>query len=397
MNFFKINSIPGISWPPVPRPQVAAIWNTYQQIDKTQWLSAEEIQHGQLEQLNYLLKHCYDNVPYYKKILDGCGIGNKPLTSFEEFRKLPFLTRKLYQIKFNEIQATKLPNLVRSKDPIYTSGTSGVPISVYKTDLDAVWWNALTMRDFEWNGMDPMKKLASIRLIAMNEQDKARAFRGLTTPYWLPPINGFPLFQSGPAYGLDSRQEPYSQLGWLVTVNPSYLISMPSNLEILASIYEEGRFKLPALEIIQTIGEPLTSELKKRLETVFNVKTKNLYSTNETGYVASSCPTGEGLHVHSENVYAEVLNTKNQPCKPGETGRLVITSLTNFANPFIRYDILDTVTLADQPCSCGRGLPLWKYVEGRRHPMLFLKGGKRKISTGLMLGIRKIGASINSR
>jgi phenylacetate-CoA ligase len=70
---------------------------------------------------------------------------------------------------------------------------------------------------------------------------------------------------------------------------------------------------------------------------------------------------------------------------------LVITTLTNFLSPFIRYDIVDDVTLADGPCSCGRGLPLWKKVDGRRHPMLYLPNGKRKASTGLFLGLRQIG------
>ena len=95
---------------------------------------------------------------------------------------------------------------------------------------------------------------------------------------------------------------------------------------------------------------------------------KNLYSTTEAGYIASPCPSGTGLHVHSENVIAEVLDERDRPCAPGQTGRLVFTTLHNFLAPFIRYDILDEVTLASEPCPCGRGLPLWTRVEGRRHP-----------------------------
>ena len=87
----------------------------------------------------------------------------------------------------------------------------------------------------------------------------------------------------------------------------------------------------------------------------------------------------------------EVLDAEDRPCRPGETGRLVFTTLHNFLTPFIRYDILDDVTLAAGPCACGRGLPLWTSVEGRRHASLHLPDGRRKSSMGITLGVRKVG------
>jgi phenylacetate-CoA ligase len=59
--------------------------------------------------------------------------------------------------------------------------------------------------------------------------------------------------------------------------------------------------------------------------------------------------------------------------------------------PFIRYDIVDDVTLAPAPCPCGRGLPLWTRVDGRRHPMLHLPDGRRKASLGITRGVRVVG------
>jgi phenylacetate-coenzyme A ligase PaaK-like adenylate-forming protein len=107
--------------------------------------------------------------------------------------------------------------------------------------------------------------------------------------------------------------------------------------------------------------------------------------------MASPCPSGAGLHVHAENILAEVLDADGRPCRPGETGRLVFTSLHNLLNPFIRYDILDEVTLATEPCPCGRGFPLWTAVDGRRHPLFHLPNGGRKATTGLMLVVRQVG------
>jgi phenylacetate-CoA ligase len=71
----------------------------------------------------------------------------------------------------------------------------------------------------------------------------------------------------------------------------------------------------------------------------------------------------------------------------------VFTTLHNFLAPFVRYDILDEVTLGPGPCPCGRGLPLWTHVEGRQLPFLYLPNGHRKASIGLVMLIRKAGGT----
>ena len=87
----------------------------------------------------------------------------------------------------------------------------------------------------------------------------------------------------------------------------------------------------------------------------------------------------------------EVLDGQDQPCLPGQTGRVVLTALHNFLSPFIRYELLDEATLAPGPCPCGRGLPLLTRVLGRRHPLFHLPGGRRKIVTSLYQEVRRTG------
>jgi phenylacetate-CoA ligase len=392
VSFFKIKSLPGTTWPPIPLPQHSLVWSAYQALDRTQWLSPLEIEELQLEQLNTLLKHCYDNVPYYRNLLCKIGQYDKPMKSLSDFRGVPILTRSLYQENFEQIKTTSLPpGMVQDTDSQFTSGTNGVPIEVLKTNRDDMWWLAISMRDIEWCKMDPRKRVAAIRLIAMSPEELPAALEGISSPNWIAPNEELSIFESGPAFGLDIRQTPYKQIGWLKKISPAYLISLPSNLDVLASLLQETHQKISSLESIQVIGETLDPEVKSRIEKGFGVPVHDLYSANECGYIASQCPTGNGMHVHAETILTEVLDENDNPCSPGETGRLVLTNLKNFATPFIRYDILDNVTLADSPCSCGRGLPLWRKVEGRMHPMLFLSDGSRKASTGLMLGIRQIG------
>ena len=224
----------------------------------------------------------------------------------------------------------------------------------------------------------------------MTPEELPQAMEGTSYPYWNKLCRT--LFENGTSHKMDVRQDPRRQIQWLQRIRPDFLLSMPSNLEFLASLLQESGQRLPELRVIQAVGESLTPDVRQRIETGFGVPVKNLYSTTEVGYMASPCPSGHGLHVHSENFLAEVLDADNNPCLPGQTGRLVLTTLHNFLAPFLRYEILDDVTLAPGACPCGRGLPLWTQVAGRRHPFLHLPNGRRKSSIGITLGIRQVGA-----
>ena len=135
-----------------------------------------------------------------------------------------------------------------------------------------------------------------------------------------------------------------------------------------ALLAESGQ-RLPRLRTILAIGETLTEEARGHIESGFGVPVKTTYSCVEAGYLASPCPAGHGLHVHSENVLLEVLDEQGQPCRPGQTGQVVLTTLHNFLTPLLRYRILDAATLGPERCPCGRGLPLLARVEGKRRPV----------------------------
>ena len=96
-----------------------------------------------------------------------------------------------------------------------------------------------------------------------------------------------------------------------------------------------------------------------------------MYSSQEVGYIALECPTGESYHVQAENVLVEVLDDQDRPCSPGDVGRVVVTALHNFATPLLRYDIGDYAEVG-APCPCGRGLPALRRIMGRQRNMALL-------------------------
>jgi phenylacetate-CoA ligase len=389
MSFFQLRSIPGAIWPPLPAAAVSQVWAAYQELDRTQWLSPAELEDLQLRQLRGLLLHCHHQVPYYRRLLSEAGLGARPIESLAELRRLPLLTRRLYQTHSDDLRARNLPEGMAATNTQGTSGTDGISIQVPLTNRVNLWWQAFYLRDLEWSGLDPRGRLAAIRFLRVSGTDVPRGADGLSLPYWNTSLD--PLLETGWSYGLDIRQDPRKQLEWLRRVDPDYLLSMPSNLEFLAGLVAESGQRLPALRAVQAVGETLAEATCQRIEAGFGVPVKNCYSATEAGYIASPCPLGHGLHVHAENVLTEVLDENNLPCLPGQSGRLVFTHLHNFLTPFVRYDIQDDVTLGPGPCPCGRGLPLLTQVSGRRHPLLHLPDGRRKVATAVLMELKKLG------
>jgi phenylacetate-CoA ligase len=108
----------------------------------------------------------------------------------------------------------------------------------------------------------------------------------------------------------------------------------------------------------------------------WNVPLVDVYTAEEVGYIALQCPECEHFHVQSENLIFEILDESGEPCQPGEIGRVVLTTLHNFAMPLVRYDIGDYAE-AGAPCACGRGLPVITRILGRQRNLLTLPNGRR--------------------
>ena len=104
------------------------------------------------------------------------------------------------------------------------------------------------------------------------------------------------------------------------------------------------------------------------------VKTSDMYSCVEIGNLAHQCPEYHHYHVNMEHVYLEVVDDVGKPCAVHEAGRVLVTSLLNYATPLIRYELGDYARLG-APCPCGRGLPVLESIVGRARHRLVLPSG----------------------
>lgn len=356
------SALPGTAWPAVPAPDAAALLAMHYQFEHTQWLTADALASLQLSQVASLLVHAYASVPHYRERWAGLYDPSVPLT-WSKFARLPLLTRTDLQTRFDLVKSARIPAQHGAVVEARTSGSTGTPVCVLKTELCGLFWRAFTLRDHAWHRRDLGGKLAAIRHGVSRTEGEG----------WGSATQG--AVHTGRAATFPVTADVGEQLDWLQGQNPDYLLSHPTNLAALAQLSMERGVRLSRLREARTSGEVVSMEVRDLCRAAWNVGVSDMYSSNELGYIALQCPDTGCYHVMAEGVVVEVLDDAGEPCKPGMTGRIVVTALNNFATPLVRYEIGDFAEVG-APCSCGRGLPVLLRIIGRVRNMLVMSNGK---------------------
>lgn len=358
-------------FPALPDSSNARLLSVLAQLEQSQWWEPERLQEQQFLQVATLLQFAQGSIPFYRQCLSEAGIAGAKDIQPEAWERVPILTRQQLQASVQALRVRKPPLGHRQLGMAQTSGSTGTPVRVATTETTRMLWNALVLREHYWHGRDFNAKLAAIRHFGADVD--AAYPGGLRLPDWGAPVNL--LHASGPAVALDIHTDPRQQLEWLARQNADYLITFPSNAAALARRSLIDGVNLPSLREVRLISEAVDDELRSSLHEAWGVQVVDTYSAQEAGSLALQCPEHGIYHVQSENVLLEVIDANGRACKPGETGRVLITTLHNFAMPLIRYEIGDYATVG-MPCGCGRGLPVLTRILGRVRNMLVLPSGE---------------------
>ncbi len=364
-------AIDDIVWPAVPDRRNATILALLFQFEQSQWWEPNRLIEAQFDQIRQLAAHAYLTVPFYRERFAEAGLTPADLDGPEAWRRLPLLTRADIQAAGEDLVTRALPAGHGRTKEIFTSGSTGTPIRAVRSELWEMIWSAFTQRDHLWHRRDRAGTLAVLR---ESGKGKAPYPDGVVSPGWGRSAN--PVFATGPSVSLNIRTSVDHQLLWLVRQNADYLLTHPSNAADLARLSLERGIELPDLRQVMTISEILQPAVRDLVREAWDVPVVDMYTAREAGYLALQCPDHEHYHVQSEGVYLEVLNDAGEPCAPGETGRVVVTPLHNFAMPMLRYDIGDYAEVGEA-CPCGRGLPVLTRILGRTQNMLVMPSGER--------------------
>ena len=353
-------NLPEVAWPLVLTGDAAVLEVLQAQFRESERAPPSAIRRRQMDQIGLLAAHARARSPFWRMRLAAAGFV-APGAQHDWFRTLPILTRAEAKAAGQALFAEPPPPGHGAVQRMKTSGSTGTPLEIAKTDLAQLFWYAITLRDSLWHRRNLTGKLASIRVGVTRSAHAS----------WSPAYAGY---ATGPGVTFDARADIDAQLDWLIAEQPNVLLTHASNLDALAGRSIERGCRLPRLVEARSFSERLPPDIRERVRRAWNVPLTDLYSANEVGYIALQCPESGLYHVQSEDVMIEILDADGRACAPGEAGRVVATSLHNFAMPLLRYDLGDHATVGG-PCPCGRTLPTLERILGRTRNMLRLPGG----------------------
>jgi len=314
----------------------------------------EVISARQLRALQGQLKHAYATVPYYRAAWKAAGIHPEDVRSFADFEAFPVLTKA--DIRRHERALVSSEFEIERLRVKRTSGSTGVPLTVYIDEPAVQWKTACTIRCDEWSGWRLGQRVAKVW---GNPEYRHFGFKGRLRNYFL-----------DRAVYLDTLHLDDERLAEFASAirrhRPGLIFGHAHSLYLLACyLKKRGILDVRPNGIIST-AMLLHDWQRTVIQQVFDRKVTNRYGCEEVSLIACECEEHEGLHVNADSIYTEVL----------PSGKLLVTDLSNRAMPLIRYQIGDVVVPTERECPCGRGLPLIERVEGREADYVLTPAGR---------------------
>ncbi len=323
--------------------------------------SREQLKAWQDERLVAQVQHVWDNVPYYKKLMEERGVKPEHIKGTQDLHLLPFLTKDdLRECYPYGLLAEPLENCVRIQS---TSGTTGKRVVAFYTQDDLDLWEECCAR--------------------------ALVAAGATNKDVVQVSYGYGLFTGGPGLNGGSHKVgcltlPMSsgntdrQIQFMTDLGATIICCTPSYAAYLAESIEEMGVKDKIKLKAGIFGaEAWTQEMRKDIEQRLGIKALDIYGLTEISGpgVSFECLEQGGMHINEDHFIPEIISPKTGEVLPyGEKGELVFTSITKKAFPLLRYRTKDICVLNPEPCACGRTLIRMCKPMGRSDDMLIVKG-----------------------
>ena len=325
-------------------------------------MPVEKIRALQSERLVKQVKHVYENVPYYRRLMDEKGVTPEDIHGIEDLHKLPFLTKAdLREAYPYGLLAKPLSECVRIQS---TSGTTGKRVVAFYTQHDVDLWEDCCAR-------------AVVAAGGTNEDVCQVCY-------------GYGLFTGGPGLNGGSHKVgcltlPMSsgnterQIQFMMDLGSTILCCTPSYAAYIGESLKERGYKPEDNKLKAGIfgAEPWTEEMRRDIENSLGIKAYDIYGLTETSGpgVSFECSEQTGMHINEDHFIAEIIDPETGEVLPeGSKGELVFTSITKEAFPLLRYRTRDICVLSREKCSCGRTFVKMTKPMGRSDDMMIIRG-----------------------
>ena len=325
-------------------------------------MSRKEMNELQLTKLKWVVGYCMDNVPFYTKKLKEAGVTPEKIKSLSDIQYIPVTTKDDLRdnYPFGNF-AAPMKKIVRIHA---SSGTTGKPTVVGYTKNDLEIWS------------DCMARL----LAAVNVTDEDIAQVSF----------GYGMFTGalGLHYGLEklgatvvpnSSGNTEKALMFMRDFKTTTLIATPSYALHMAEVANELEYPMSDYHLKNGVlgSEGCTPEMRDQIEKAWGMFVTDNYGMSELmgPGVSGECYLRQGLHFNEDHFLPEIVDSKTlEPKKPGESGELLVTTLSKEGFPLLRYRTKDITRLNYEPCACGRTGARMDKVMGRSDDMLKIRG-----------------------
>ncbi len=325
-------------------------------------MPVEEIKKLQSEKIVKQVKHVYENVEYYRNLMDEKGVKPEDIKGIEDLHKLPFLTKSDLRDAYPYgLLAKPFEDCVRIHS---TSGTTGKRVVAFYTQNDIDLWEDCCAR-------------ALVAAGASNEDVCQVAY-------------GYGLFTGGAGLNGGSHKVgcltlPMSsgnterQIQFMMDLNATILCCTPSYAAYIGETLKEQGYTPDQIPLKAGIfgAEPWTEEMRQGIQNTLGIKAYDIYGLTETSGpgVSFECSEQTGMHINEDHFLAEIIDPDTGEVLPeGSKGELVFTSLDKEAFPLLRYRTRDICVLSRKPCSCGRTHIKMSKPMGRSDDMMIIRG-----------------------
>ena len=335
---------------------------TNDNVSASDYLNKDYLRELQLARLQKIVAHAYDNVRLFRSRMDERGLSRDCIRSLDDLARLPFTVKTDLRDTYPfGLFAVPLSEIVRFHA---SSGTTGKPIVVSYTQEDLNVWMEVLKRGFSGCGLT--------RDDIIQVSYGYGLFTGGLGAHYGAEALGAAVIPTG---GGNTQR----QIMLMRDFGATAICCTPSYFNFMIEQAEADGIDMKKLPLKAGIfgAEPWSEEMRKRIEAASGIKAFNIYGLSEIigPGVAIECEHQSGMHIFEDHFYPEIIDPDTCEVLPdGEVGELVLTTLSKYAMPMIRYRTRDLTRIISEKCPCGRTIRRIDRISSRSDDMFIIRG-----------------------
>lgn len=320
-------------------------------LEKSQYLPISQVKENQWRRFKSILSHAYENCDFYREGFVKNGIVPDDIKEWKDLSAIPILKKDHIRNEKDRMIAKNIPS--EKLIPKKTSGSTGVSLDFFIDQESLQWKRACAIRHDRWTGWNIGERIGAV----WGNPEYKKSWKGKIRNFLLERYDYLDTLK------MDERDmlEFYQRI---IKKNIALLFGHAHSLYLLARFLNKKSLDGIRPKGIISTAMVLHDFERSEIEQAFRCKVTNRYGCEEASLIACECEEHKGLHINMDTVIVELIK-EGKMVLPGEPGAIVITDLSNYGMPFIRYKVGDVGIFSDRFCPCGRSYPLLESIEGR--------------------------------